>query len=623
MAHQAARGHDQVGLHLAQRLVVEAQPDHGLGRERLQGHVGPAHEVERGPAGLGLGQVEGQAQLARVDVAELQGPLGVGLVVLEVARRAQRVEVVDRLHPHDGGAQVGQGAAGLGPGEHPHEVGDLEPLERPGGRCAARRRTAAPSGARPPRGGAEARPAPTPCGHPAGRRRAAGGAGVAENLAKAPGKRIVRVDPSPTGTSTSSQKPRSARCWLWTSSSVVVTGAISTRRLKVAANSSALVLVARKSPSTPLTRSYSAIGSRPVVEHDAVVDPVLVPGGLVAEALLVDPLHQAAGEGAHGGAEQERDRDLAVPAGPQQLDLGVEPGQADPAGHPAGPARVAGVGEQERLAGHAVALLGGQVDVLAPARAVVPLVQRDQGGAGRVGGGVMEGLGHADPQRRAVLVAGERHGPRRGGQHQVAVGPARLGAVGAEGGDREVHERRVGRLEHVPAQAEGVQLARDRTTRRARRRRPSGRAGPRRSSARSRSSHDRALAPVVGPVEEAPVGALDVVRGRARPVGCGCLRAVRPGSRRRPGRPGSGRTAGHVRRSGPAPGRTTARVPPSPSGRMPAGDAGHPRRCRTARACPLPGRTGTGARLARRWRRWAPASGGRPAARLSRCCPCA
>ena len=278
--------------------------------------------------------------------------------------------------------------------------------------------------------------------------------------------------------STSCQKARSARCSLWTSSSVVVTGAISTRRLKVASKSSALVLVAEEVGEDLLEPLVLGDRLPPVVEHDAVVDPVLVPGGLVAEALLVDPLHQAPGEGPM--EEPNRNVTDTWPSlqGHSSWILVSSPlSRTPPATRLARP-ELPGWREQEGLAGHAVALLGGEVDVLAPARVVVPLVQRHQGGAGGVGGGVEEGLGHAHPQRRAVLVAGQGHGPRRGGQHQVAVGPARLGAVGAEGGDREVHERRVGRLQHVPAQAASLQLAAGRTTPRARRPRPAARSRP-------------------------------------------------------------------------------------------------------------------------------------------------
>ena len=90
----------------------------------------------------------------------------------------------------------------------------------------------------------------------------------------------------------------------------------------------------RTSPMIALTRSNSAIGSLPSQQQVRVLDPVLVAGGLVAEALLVDPLHQPAGERADRRAEQERDRDEAVLARPAQLH--VEAAGLDPAGHPLG-----------------------------------------------------------------------------------------------------------------------------------------------------------------------------------------------------------------------------------------------------------------------------------------------
>ena len=90
------------------------------------------------------------------------------------------------------------------------------------------------------------------------------------------------------------------------------TGAISSARSSAACSSSAFVFVAVKAAIASFTRSYSAIGSAPLVSSSVVADPVLVARRGVAEALLVDPLHQAARRGTDRWAEQERDRDVAV-----------------------------------------------------------------------------------------------------------------------------------------------------------------------------------------------------------------------------------------------------------------------------------------------------------------------
>lgn len=86
-------------------------------------------------------------------------------------------------------------------------------------------------------------------------------ADLSEPHANGPGTRTGR---SPrTGSSTSSQKSRSANWVLSTTSSGSATGAINSTFVRAASSSSIFVLVRQNASTTFLSRSYSETGSRP------------------------------------------------------------------------------------------------------------------------------------------------------------------------------------------------------------------------------------------------------------------------------------------------------------------------------------------------------------------------
>ena len=137
------------------------------------------------------------------------------------------------------------------------------------------------------------------------------------------------------------------------------------------------------------------VGLLTSLEESGVGNPVLVAGGLVAAALLADPLHEAAGEGSNGVPEEVGERDEPVFRFPDQLEGdGPDDGAArDTNGLGGAGGGVHGLAEgSERHR-----LLDRDVDVLAAPR-MDTIRERDEGGAGGLGGAVQVGLWgrHAD-----------------------------------------------------------------------------------------------------------------------------------------------------------------------------------------------------------------------------------
>ena len=84
-----------------------------------------------------------------------------------------------------------------------------------------------------------------------------------------------------------------------------------------------------------LDRFEGGHGFAAVAEGHGVGHPVLVPGGLVAAAALVDVVHQPLGEGAHRGAEHVGDRHVTVRGWVHEAQENVAPLDTPTrAGHP-------------------------------------------------------------------------------------------------------------------------------------------------------------------------------------------------------------------------------------------------------------------------------------------------
>ena len=179
---------------------------------------------------------------------------------------------------------------------------------------------------------------------------------------------------------------------------------------------------------------------------------------VVAEAFFVDPVHEPLGEVGERRAEQVGDRHVPVLARPQQAD-GERP-HLRAAGHAARFRVAQRFGQDGRLDGLHRGLLRGHVDVLAALRAV-RLVQGDQRRGGRGRAGVQITLRHAEPDGRAVFVAGDDQRAAARQHDQVAVRVAGLGTVLSERGDGDVDQAgvffgQVGIAQPVGGQGAGV-----------------------------------------------------------------------------------------------------------------------------------------------------------------------
>jgi hypothetical protein len=84
----------------------------------------------------GVGEVEADAQLAGVEVAEQHRRLEAGHLVLERGERAAGLDAGVRLDAHHRRPEVGEHATRGRPRHHPHEVEHVQPGERT--RCSLR-----------------------------------------------------------------------------------------------------------------------------------------------------------------------------------------------------------------------------------------------------------------------------------------------------------------------------------------------------------------------------------------------------------------------------------------------------------------------------------------------------
>ncbi len=189
-------------------------------------------------------------------------------------------------------------------------------------------------------------------------------------------------------------------------------------------------------------------GRHPVDE----VDPIDLEVGVLAAALLVDPLEQPLSERPDGGSEQDRGRHVAV--GCRRPEPDVERPELRAAAHPRPLWRTVEVRHRRRLGGLGHGLLGRNVDVLAKAGAI-PVVEGDHGGRRRLGRCVEECLVERDPHRRSVGIAHEVQLHASADQGQVGGRPVGLGAGLTECTNRGVDKTGVVGHEIGRAQAHG------------------------------------------------------------------------------------------------------------------------------------------------------------------------
>ena len=443
LPEEAAAQHDQIGFDRLQRLVVEPPRRHRLRRERLADDVGPAHEVAKHRPPLLAAQVERHAELPGVHVLVQHRLFGARLAVLVRAEAARGVDARRRLDLHDGRAVVGEDPRRGRSGHDPHEVEHLEIAERSEPRAVAavtarrrgNRRQLARDGQHlgvvlADRG----------CAAPVLDRRRA-------QLRERPG-----VPHGATETRILAVAPVVARRELLTAVEILDGG--HRRDQQPALERAVQQLLLRLGAGEVGDRAQHALillGRLLTAEQQRrVVEPVLVPRRLVAEALLVHPLHEPAGERADG-AEEEGDRDVAVRRVPDQGD------QQRTERYPAGLSRrllvADGYGEDRRLRRLRRRLLRRDVHVL-PAAGAQSLAVGDQGRARGLCAAVQEGLRDGVAQRRAVVVAGHRHRPGRRHHRQVGGGVAGLRPVLPEGADRDVDESGVELLQRLVAEAQ-------------------------------------------------------------------------------------------------------------------------------------------------------------------------
>ena len=446
LAHQAAREHHEVGVHLAQHVVGEAPVLHRLGRERLGEHVAPPHQVEHHVARLGQRQVEREVHLPGVDRVELQGVLLPAFLADERVDAAQHVGLQLALDLHHRGAVVGQRAGGAGTCQRPHEVQNLHVLQRPlhGAPC---RRHRCPR----PRDDGRAGVGQVQRGvlAEAGRGRQVGqrlAGGLGEGAAEPHRRRAVSAGHLHL-------LPVVAHVELFEGQHVG--GRRDGRDQQVVGQRPFQQLGLRLGGHE---RGQCLDGliervHRLAALHDghAEVHPVLVAQLRLAEPLLAGPAQDAAGERGDHGAEQERDGHVAVRALVHPRDQ--EAAQVHRAGQAHG--HLAAGEHRHHLELRAVheRLLARRVHVLAQP-GVLSLVQGHEHGAGRVRRGVVPRLRRPDAHRRPVAVAGQRHGAARSRDGEIGGCPACLRAGLAERRDGRSHELRVRGAQRIEVDVE-------------------------------------------------------------------------------------------------------------------------------------------------------------------------
>jgi hypothetical protein len=122
---------DEIGLDGGERRVVDAQALGHPGGKILHGHVGLPREIADDVARLRAPEIEPHALLADIDPREIRALIVAARVELEVAL-AHVVAAPRTLDLDHAGAEVGEEARAVGPGEHAREVEDEEIGKRSG-----------------------------------------------------------------------------------------------------------------------------------------------------------------------------------------------------------------------------------------------------------------------------------------------------------------------------------------------------------------------------------------------------------------------------------------------------------------------------------------------------------
>ena len=128
------RAVDELRIERAHRFLAEAEPLHHAGPEVLDQHVGLADQAAHQGDRLGPLQVEREAALAGVELAE------VGALAVAQRRALAHVVAFGRLDLQDLGAHVGAQPRAVGAGQHDREVEHPEAGERVAARGAGGRR---------------------------------------------------------------------------------------------------------------------------------------------------------------------------------------------------------------------------------------------------------------------------------------------------------------------------------------------------------------------------------------------------------------------------------------------------------------------------------------------------
>jgi hypothetical protein len=115
----------EVGLDGREGRVVAAQARHYT------------REVAHHRGGLGMGEVQRETQLARVDPDEVGGLVGAPVLELQVTA-ARLVSLVGAFDLHDPRAEVGEESCAVGAGQHASEIQHRDTVEQSHGAYSTR-----------------------------------------------------------------------------------------------------------------------------------------------------------------------------------------------------------------------------------------------------------------------------------------------------------------------------------------------------------------------------------------------------------------------------------------------------------------------------------------------------
>ena len=161
LAEARDRAVDEIRLHRGERLVVGAQARGDAGREVLDDDVGRPRQVEDDRAGLGAGEVEADALLARIAAHEV-GALVLAVCLELVRTAAHLVAASGLLDLDDARAEIGEEARAVRAREHAREVEDDEAGRAMGRRAPAKYSRVPARAGREPRARARLRAVSTP-----------------------------------------------------------------------------------------------------------------------------------------------------------------------------------------------------------------------------------------------------------------------------------------------------------------------------------------------------------------------------------------------------------------------------------------------------------------------------